>query len=208
MKNTLELFPENRGTQNKSAGKRHRKLKNTPVALPDTKYKTIVIDPPWPMTKIKRHLRPNQHGFDYPTMDVSAISAMNIPLDTDGFVFVWTTQKYLPVTFSIIEAWHLKYRFTMTWHKPGGIQVFNYPQFNSEFVVCATAGNPKFVSTKAFNTAFHAKRRGHSVKPEEFYEVLRNTTPAPRLDMFNRRIISGFDAWGDQAPESITLLTK
>jgi hypothetical protein len=31
-------------------------------------FETIVIDPPWPMTKIERDLRPNQAGFSYPTM--------------------------------------------------------------------------------------------------------------------------------------------
>jgi hypothetical protein len=37
------------------------------VEPPRETFETIVIDPPWPMTKIKREVRPNQGEFDYPT---------------------------------------------------------------------------------------------------------------------------------------------
>jgi hypothetical protein len=30
-------------------------------------YNVLVIDPPWPMKKIERKVRPDQTGFDYPT---------------------------------------------------------------------------------------------------------------------------------------------
>ena len=86
----------------------------------------------------------------------------------------------------------------MTWHKSGGIQIWNYPQFNSEFVVVGSIGKPKFLSTKAFPVCFDGKRQGHSVKPTEFYDTLRRVSPEPRIDMFARRHILGFDAWGDE----------
>ena len=176
-------------------------LAENPPPLPTGTYRTIVVDPPWPMTKISREVRPNQEGFDYPTMSVEEIAGMDVPgrFADDVFTFLWTTQKFLPEAFSILERWGLKYRFTMVWHKPGGIQVHNSPQFNCEFVVVGTAGNPLFTDQKAFSAAFYAPRAGHSVKPEEFYDLLRRVTPGPRLDMFSRRRIEGFDAWGNQA---------
>lgn len=152
------------------------------------------------MTKINREVRPNQEGFDYPTMSVEEIAAMDVPdrFANDAFVFLWTTQKFLPDAFAILERWGVKYRFTMVWHKPGGIQPHNSPQFNCEFVVVGSVGNPQFLDQKAFSTAFNAPRAGHSVKPEEFYDLLRRVTPGPRLDMFSRRDIEDFDAWGNQ----------
>ena len=36
-------------------------------------YRTIVIDPPWPMEKIKRDVRPNQVEMDYKTMSIEEI---------------------------------------------------------------------------------------------------------------------------------------
>ena len=54
------------------------------------------------------------------------------------------------------------------------------------------------MDTKALNMAFYAPRAGHSVKPEEFYVMLWRVAPGPRLDMFSRREIEGFDGWGNE----------
>ena len=93
-------------------------------------------------------------------------------LAKNTWVFLWTTQKFLPASYDIIKKWGLKYRFTMTWVKSGGFQVYNYPQFNSEFIICGTIGNPKLADAKKFNTAFSAPRGKHSEKPSEFYELI------------------------------------
>lgn len=178
-----------------------RVLAENPPALPSGVYRTVVIDPPWPMTKIAREVRPNQQGFDYPTMSIDEIAALDVPsrLADDAHVFLWTTQKFLPAAFDLLGSWNLNYRFTMVWHKPGGIQIHNYPQFNCEFVVVGTKGSPIFTDLKSFNVAFEADRQGHSVKPAEFYDVLRRVTASPRLDMFSRREIDGFETWGNEA---------
>ena len=187
-----------RAERREASRKARLELIQNPPPLPTGQYRTIVIDPPWPMTKIKREVRPNQEGFDYPTMSVEDIASMTLPLADDAFVFLWTTQKYLPDAFRIMESWGLKYRFTMVWHKNGGIQPYNCAQFNCEFVLLGSKGAPIFAELKAFNTAFSASRKGHSVKPEEFYDLVRRVTLAPRLDMFSRRKIDGFDVWGNE----------
>ena len=176
--------------------KKHGEIKA--IAPPEGKYRTIVIDPPWDMQKISREVRPNQVGFDYPTMSVDDIKAFDICADESCHVYCWTTQKYLPKTFEILEAWGVDYIFTMTWHKPGGFQPVGLPQYNSEFVVFGRRGGLVFDETKAFNTCFNADRREHSRKPDEFYNLVRRVSPAPRIDIFSRESRAGFDQYGNQ----------
>lgn len=167
--------------------------------LSDKSYDVIVIDPPWPIHKMKRTTRPKQIELDYSTMQEQELAEMALPAAEDCHLFLWTTNKFLPMAFRLLNNWGFRYSCTFVWHKSGGIQPFNMPQYNCEFILYARKGSPKFIDTKAFPTCFQAPRRAHSEKPEEFYNIIRRVTTGNRIDIFNRRKIEGFDTFGDEA---------
>lgn len=174
-----------------------------PVELPEGKYGTIVIDPPWPMEKIERDVRPNQVEFDYPTMSEAELvefgQKVNACAADDCHMFMWTTHKFLPMALRVLEAWGFRYVMTMVWHKPGGFQPIGLPQYNCEFAIYARKGSPKFVDTKAFSACFQAPRREHSRKPDEFYDLISRVTGEGRIDIFSREPREGYAQIGNES---------
>lgn len=172
------------------------------LPVPQGKYRCIVIDPPWEMEKITRDVRPNavNFGFEYPTMTEQELADFQVAgmAADDCHLFCWTTQKHLPSALRLVEAWGFRYTLTMVWHKPGGFQPYNLPQFNCEFVIYARRGSPEFVDTKQFFCCFDAGRREHSRKPDEFYDVIRRVTAGPRIDVFSREARDGFKQFGNE----------
>lgn len=173
-------------------------------------YPTVVIDPPWPAPGYASEplgeydsRKGFQKDFDYPLLTLPEIRALPIPelLDSDSLVFLWTINRFTRQAFEILDAWKLRYMFIMAWCKPGGPKPSQYPMYNMESILVARKGSPRFLSTTNFKTANNWPRpRRSSAKPEEFYELLRRVTPAPRLDIFARRRIQGFDSFGNEAP--------
>ena len=178
------------------------------------RYATVVVDPPWPLipSGFSHHRKQSAGGdmatqLSYETMPLEEIAALPVGdvLANDALVFCWTLNKFLPYTFTIMAEWGVTYAYTMTWVKPGGIQTPVTPCFNAEWCIVGRKGRPKYRETKAFATANRWPRGAHSEKPEGFYELLRRVTPGPRLDVFGRRRIAGFDSWGNEAPEGLAL---
>ena len=174
------------------------------------KYATVVVDPPWLVSTGPTRIKARNGGYapmPYNVMEVSELAVLRIGhiLADDSLLFCWTTHRFLPSAINLISDWQATYRFTMVWHKPGGPQIMNTPAFNCEFIIVGSKGKPQFLDTKAFATANYWPRGGHSEKPEGFYDLLRRVTPGPRLDIFGRRRIAGFESWGNEAPEGDAL---
>ena len=171
--------------------------------ITDEKYNVIVIDPPWPIQPIKgKTIRAwkNNEKLDYATMTVDGLKTLQLPSAPNCHVYCWATHKYLPTTFGLFTSWGVRYMSTFVWHKDGGNKTWNMAHLNCEFAVYGRIGSPVFRDEKDIFACFKAPRTGHSRKPEGFYQMLRRVTEGPRLDMFNRRRIEGFDGWGDESP--------
>jgi N6-adenosine-specific RNA methylase IME4 len=170
------------------------------IPIPDGKYSTIVIDPPWPVAVITRNDRHDLQELPYPTMSVEEIKRFPInQVTTDNCnLFLWTTHAFLPIAFNILEEWGFNYHVCLTWDKGQGYTLFNFYR-KTEFVLYAYKGKMVFNKmNKNIPTVFAEKGRGHSRKPDIFYDLVREFTPEPRIDIFSREKREGFAQWGNE----------
>ncbi len=182
---------------------RNEQLKTKGVDLPPDTYACLVVDPPWPMQKIERDLYPNQVGFEYPTMDEEELKDFQLPaLAADScHLYLWTTQKHLPFAIRLAEHWGFKYQCLMTWVKNVGFTPYSW-MYSTEHVLFCTKGNLPLLR-QGMRLDFSAKRREHSRKPDEFYDLVREASPEPRLDVFSREQRDGFKQYGNEATKYV-----
>lgn len=178
------------------------KRRRMPKIPPITKeYRTLVVDPPWPIEKIERGVRPNQYELDYPVMSLEEIKTLPqrglLPANKEGsHIYLWTTQKHLPSAFAVFDAWDVKYQCLLTWVKNVGFTPFSW-MYSTELCLFGRIGNlPLLVMGKRLD--FAATVKEHSRKPDEFYHLVKEVSPEPRLDMFSRETHDGFDNWGNE----------
>jgi N6-adenosine-specific RNA methylase IME4 len=161
-------------------------------------YRTIVIDPPWPMQKIERDVRLNQTApLDYYPMSIEELREFRVPAADDGcHLYLWTTHKFLPAALELADAWGFRYQCLLTWVKNVGFTPFSF-MYSTELVIFARRGSLDLL-VKGRRLDFAAKVREHSRKPDEFYDLVRDVSPGPRIDMFSREPRDGFDQWGNE----------
>lgn len=163
------------------------------------KYDIIVVDPPWEIKKIKREVRPNQVKMDYQMLDIKNIKNMKIKSISaeNSLCFLWTIQKYLPVSFSILETWGFKYLLTLTWNKNNGMCLFGF-HYKTEFVLVGYRGKINLYPKRpAIPSVFSGHSERHSAKPDEFYLML-NALEGNKIDIFARKERYGWDVWGNE----------
>jgi len=174
-------------------------LENAPP-IPKGKYRCIIIDPPWEMEKIERDERPNQGKYlDYPTMSLEQIK--NLPIKDRAFaegchIYLWTTHKHLPEAFSLFDSWGVKYQCLMTWVKPTGMTPYSW-MYNTEHVLFGRIGSLQLLKL-GIKLSFEERGREHSRKPDIFYDIVRQASPEPRLDMFSRETRDGYVPFGNE----------
>jgi len=174
------------------------------------KYKIILADPPWPIQIISRKVRPKQKQMPYSTMTLEDI--INLPIqkiiDPDEcHLFLWTTQKFLPKAFKVMDAWGFKYNCTITWDKTYGLTPFSF-MWSTEFCLYGQLKGKwkRPVGVGKFKTCFTEKPTRHSRKPRKMYEIIEGFCgDLPRIELFARYRRPGWDIWGNEVISDIEL---
>jgi len=179
-----------------------------PVVIPDGQYRTLVIDPPWPIEMVTKAVRPRQIKMPYPSMTIEDIAELDIPSISydDSHLYLWTTHKHLWSAYEIMSEWGFKYQCVLTWVKPVGVSPFSW-MYSTELVLFGRRGSLDLLKM-GVRLDFQGKVREHSRKPDEFYDIVREVSPGPRIDMFSRELRDGFAQFGDEVDKFASVRTE
>ena len=177
------------------------------------KYQIIYADPPWGIKIMSRRVRPKQLVMPYPTMTYEGICSLPIQSICDSehcHLFLWTTQKFLPKAFKVMDDWGFGYNCTLTWDKTYGFTPYSF-MWSTEFLLYGQLKkkwkNP--IGIGKFKTCFMEKPRKHSQKPEIAREIIKGFCgDLPRIELFARQKTEGWDVWGNEVESDITLITE
>ncbi len=178
------------------------------------KYQIIYADPPWEYGvwgHTALSLRPNSKNrpLPFPTMTIEEITKLPVKelADTNCELYLWTTQKYLPKTFDIITAWGFKYCQTLIWCKKPRCGLGGMFCPTNEFLILGRKGKMPKDKKRQLTTWYEVKRphNKHSAKPDFFRVLIEQVTDPPRIELFARERVFGWDVWGNEVDSDIEL---
>lgn len=180
------------------------------------KYNIILADPPWKQNKGGlRKSRPNQGRLlDYSTMTLSDIHNVlqyfseNFSDEKCNF-FVWTIDKYLFQTESIMKDIGYTLHARIIWDKLNGIAPAFTLRFSHEYILWFYKKGSMYPVSKLsrgkYRDVIQEASTVHSKKPIACYKMIENLFPsAKKLELFARNKRTGWDVWGNEVNSDIT----
>jgi N6-adenosine-specific RNA methylase IME4 len=177
------------------------------------KYPTILADPPWRFVNRTGKMAPEHKRLSrYETMttdDICALPVMEAASPT-AHLYMWVPNALLPEGLRVMEAWGFHYKSNIVWHKlrkdggSDGRGVGFYFRNVTELLLFGVRGkNARTLGPGRTQVNYlGTRKREHSRKPDEQYQLIESCSSGPYLEMFARGTRKGWSYWGDQADES------
>jgi N6-adenosine-specific RNA methylase IME4 len=173
---------------------------NTTLGLQQT-YPIVLADPPWrfehPTYSLSRDIEEN-----YPTLPIDEICALPVSelASESALLFLWVPTPLLEQAFQVIAAWGFEYRTGIVWDKCI-VGMGNYVrQRHENLLIARRAEFPTPEPARRPPSIIEARRREHSRKPDEAYEIIERMYPdLPKIELFARNAREGWARWRNQA---------
>lgn len=174
------------------------------------KYSIIYSDPPWEQQKggLRKSRPKQQKTFDYPTMSIARIAQFHEAIfhkntATKHNVFIWTIDKYLHETETMMKSLGYKLHARFIWDKLNGVAPAFTVRFTHEYLLWFYVPGLILMPLKEyrgkFTTVIREQATVHSRKPETAYKMLELMfgQECKRLELFARQKRYGWDYYGD-----------
>ena len=187
----------------------------TVAPLPETAggFKTVLADPPWRFTNRTGKVAPEHRRLDrYSTMTLDAIK--DIPLGEvaadNAHLYLWVPNALLPDGLNVMQSWGFRYVSNIVWAKrrkdggPDGRGVGFYFRTVTELLIFGVRGSMRTLSpARSQVNMIETRKREHSRKPDEQYDLIEACSPGPFLELFARHPHEGWTVWGDESSDEI-----
>ena len=185
-------------------------IKKFATDLEGKKFGTILADPPWRFANRTGKMAPEHSRLNrYRTMDVEEIKALPVSqiADSPSHLYLWVPNALLKEGLDVMESWGFTYKTNLVWHKirkdggPDGRGVGFYFRNTTEIILFGVRGKKaRTLQPGRSQVNFLATRkREHSRKPDELYDIIESCSMGPMLEIFARGPRDGWDVWGNQA---------
>ena len=174
------------------------------------KFATLLADPPWQFENKTGKVAPEHRRLSrYATLsliEIMALPVADLSADT-SHLYLWVPNALLPEGLAVMQAWGFKYKSNLVWHKirkdkgSDGRGVGFYFRNVTELLLFGVRGrNARTLPPgRRQVNLFATRKREHSRKPDEQYDLIEACSSGPYLELFARGVRAGWSSWGNQA---------
>jgi N6-adenosine-specific RNA methylase IME4 len=177
-------------------------------------FSTVLADPPWRFVNRTGKVAPEHRRLSrYDTMTSKEIAALPVAdvAAARSHLYLWVPNALLPDGLMVMEEWGFTYKGNVVWHKvrkdggSDGRGVGFYFRNVTELLLFGVRGSMRTLDPGRRQVNYLATRkREHSRKPDEMYDIIESCSPGPYLEMFARYPREGWCAWGLEASPDVT----
>ncbi len=175
------------------------------------KFGTILADPPWRFSNRTGKMAPEHKRLSrYTTLTFKQISEMpvnNIAAEK-SHLYLWVPNALLAEGLKVVKAWGFTYKTNIIWHKirkdgePDGRGVGFYFRNTTEMILFGVKGKLRtYQPGRSQVNIIRTRKREHSKKPDELYDIIEKCSPEPFLELFARGHRKGWTSWGNETEE-------
>ena len=174
------------------------------------KFGTILADPPWEFKNKTGKIAPQYKKTNrYNTLSLEDIKSLPIERVSSkrSHLYLWVPNAFIKEGLEVMESWGFKYKTNIVWTKirkdegPDGRGVGFYFRNTTELVLFGVRGN-NVRTRKPGRTQVNiirTRKREHSRKPDELYEIIEKCSWGPFLELFARGKRKKWTNWGNQS---------
>ena len=181
-------------------------------AVKNNKFSTVLADPPWQFKNRTGKMAPEHKRLKrYPTLTLQQIKDLPVEaiVNDTAHLYLWVPNALLAEGLQVMDHWGFQYKTNLIWYKirkdggPDRRGVGFYFRNVTEIILFGVRGKKArtLQPGRSQENIISSRKREHSRKPDEQYELIEKCSWGPFIELFARGPKEGWFTWGNQADE-------